>query len=228
VDGDGLLDVLVGAYYRDISGSGANDGSAYLFLGGGATGAISVTEADAVLEGEASGDNLGSKVGPGGDLNGDGYGEWLVGAQDYSASASTAGAAYVVAGSASPDAEASWMVRVTGVVSADHAGETVFSISDMNSDGADELLVGAYGDDTGGPETGTVFFFYGPVSGALTTASADYAITGSPTGGSFGRVMAGGVDMTADGIPDLLVGSSTDDTYEVDAGALYLFSAPGI
>ena len=79
VDGDGLDDLLVGAYGRDEGGSSA--GKTYLILGAslGANPTIDLSAADYAFIGEAAGDNSGRSVSSAGDVDGDGLDDLLVG-----------------------------------------------------------------------------------------------------------------------------------------------------
>ena len=73
-NGDGFADVVVGAYGNDAGGSAA--GRSYVFYGGpGADPAPDFTQT-----GEATLDNLGFAVSGAGDIDGDGYGDLIVGA----------------------------------------------------------------------------------------------------------------------------------------------------
>jgi hypothetical protein len=93
VNGDDLSDLLVGATQNDGGGSGA--GAVYLFLGGSA----SATADDAAVKvaGSAANDAFGSRLGKGGDLDGNGRSDVVFGASAYDpSSVSNAGAAFVI------------------------------------------------------------------------------------------------------------------------------------
>ena len=74
VNGDAYDDVIVGAPYNESAGNDA--GRAYIYFGGPVMDNI----ADAIMTGEAAGDNFGLAVAFASDMNGDGYSEPLVGA----------------------------------------------------------------------------------------------------------------------------------------------------
>ena len=92
---DGYDDLVIGAPEEDSGGS--SSGSAYLFTGP-LRGVYRPDEADAVVIGESSSDDLGRWVGMGDDLNDDGYPELLLGAPYDDAGASNAGALYLFDG----------------------------------------------------------------------------------------------------------------------------------
>ena len=76
VFGDGLDDLLVGAYDND------DGGTAYLILGSslGSTAEIDLSDADYSFVGETSSDFAGCSVSGAGDVDGDGLDDLLVGA----------------------------------------------------------------------------------------------------------------------------------------------------
>ena len=88
-DGDGFDEVLVGSSSTD----------AITLFYGPVSGSLTAADADATLEAEAEGDWPGAVVGAG-DLDGDGFGDFLVGAPYESSAADRAGAVYLVFGGA--------------------------------------------------------------------------------------------------------------------------------
>ncbi|MCK6528940.1 Ig-like domain-containing protein [Myxococcota bacterium] len=95
LDGDGYDEVLVGAPGADAGGSGS--GAAYLFYGPVA-GTLDLSAADARLVGENAGDDFGGAVAAGGDLDGDGLPDLLIGAQYANDAFTDAGTVYVMGG----------------------------------------------------------------------------------------------------------------------------------
>ena len=124
--------------------------------------------------GEATDDHAGWSVAGAGDVNGDGYADFLVGAPDNDAGETNAGAAYLVLGSASPGGGSlSSAMRYTGEAADDEAGTSVAGAGDVNGDGYADFLVGATGNDAGGSNAGAAYLVLGsasPVSGSLSSA----------------------------------------------------------
>jgi hypothetical protein len=81
VDGDGLDDIVLGSRYLKHA-DGTQTGGVYVFLARdlGDEVAISLSEADQKILGEESGDYAGTAVSGGGDFNGDGLDDVIVGA----------------------------------------------------------------------------------------------------------------------------------------------------
>ena len=93
VNSDGYADLLVGAIAADTTGA------VYLILGSsGAVSDMSLASADAKVTGEVADDSAGFSVSTAGDVNDDGYSDWLLGAQGNDAGGSWSGAAYVIEG----------------------------------------------------------------------------------------------------------------------------------
>jgi hypothetical protein len=95
VDDDGFADVLVGA--PGHSSVAAYSGAAYLVLGP-CSGSEDLGSASQRLYGEQIGDTLGSAVTGTGDVDGDGYADWLVGVPGDDQAGQEAGAAILVHG----------------------------------------------------------------------------------------------------------------------------------
>ena len=114
------------------------------------------------LDGVAASDLSGRSVSNAGDVNGDGYGDVVVGASHANLNGTDIGAAYVVFGKASGFASAIDLsaldgtngFRLRGAASFDYAGIAVSAAGDVNGDGYGDLIVGAQGADTNGANAG--------------------------------------------------------------------------
>ena len=93
---DGYSDVLIGAYYDEAGGTGA--GAAYLLYGGSGFSGASLSTADAAILGESARDSASEGLGGGGDVDGDGADDLLVGAPSEGTAGSAAGAVYILLG----------------------------------------------------------------------------------------------------------------------------------
>ncbi len=142
VNGDGYADVVVGAPYNDAGGS--NAGRAYVFFGGPAMDAAP----EVTMTGAAASDLFGYSVGGAGDVNGDGFADVVVGALYNDAGSSNAGRAYVFFGGAAMNNGAD--VTLTGAAAGDLFGVSVAGAGDVNGDGYDDVIVGAYLNDAAG------------------------------------------------------------------------------
>ncbi|MCP4245630.1 MAG: hypothetical protein GY778_01140, partial [bacterium] len=151
VNGDGFDDLIVGAYLNDAGGMDA--GQAHVFYGG----PDADTTADLFFTGEAAGDNFGVSVGTAGDVNRDGFPDLIVGAWGNAAGGVAAGRAYVFYGGLGADTTAD--LTITGEAPVDRFGRSAGAAGDVNGDGFDDLIVGAYNNDAGGAEAGRAYLY---------------------------------------------------------------------
>jgi len=163
VDGDGLSDLLVGAYYNYDGGDYA--GKAYLILGSSlalaSSPVIDLSSADYSFVGENLGDVAGQSVSSAGDVDGDGLSDLLVGAYVNDDSGTDAGKTYLVLGSSlgsSPVIDLSSAdYSFVGENSYDNSGRSVSSAGDVDGDGLSDLLIGARANDEGGVIAGKTY-----------------------------------------------------------------------
>jgi Putative metal-binding motif/FG-GAP repeat len=165
------------------------------------------------IAGSNPSDELGGALAWGGDSDGDGVNEVLVGAEGYTRAADDAGAAFLLRGphtaTALPaDADA----VLVGAVAHGEAGYAVAFAGDTNLDGFDDLLVGAPSAAavSHGSE-GAAYLFLGPRSGTWTAADADASIIGATNDDTVGWSVAGVGDVDGDGWPDVAVGAPGAD-----------------
>ena len=221
VNGDAYDDILMGA--SEAEEGGGNSGAAYLFHGP-VSGSKPAELANAIIYGGA-GDRAGRSVAIVGDTNDDGYAEVLVGMFNDNAGGNGSGSAYLYHGPVSGAvtkgaADASFI----GEEPSDGAGYSVADAGDVDGDGRNDILVGAYGNDDGGSTAGKVYLLYGPHSGLVDLSTADASFIGLAAGDRLSfRALAGAGDVNDDGYDDVLAGASYASN---DTGAAYLLYGP--
>ena len=222
-NGDGDDDLLVGAYGVDTATTGA--GAAYLFYGPFAAGdALDVNDADVTFLGKGASDNLGYALGFAPDVNADGADEVILTAYGNNDGATDAGAVYLFLGGALPtsadvnDAD----LTVLGAATSDTLGYYLADASgDLDSDGVNELAVGASGYDVPAIGAGGVFVFSADSLGTADADAAPWVFTGDASGSSqyVGYSAVVGRDLDGDGVGDAVIGAG-------GSGEALLFSAP--
>ncbi|MFH1465806.1 MAG: MopE-related protein [Pseudomonadota bacterium] len=156
VNGDGFDDILVGALGNDDGGN--NAGSAYIFWGPVA-GTRGMGDAETIVQGDTAAGRFGIAVAGGGDIDSDGHTDILVGGDRCAAGA---GVTYLVLGPGMGTMLASSAdATITGQTYNDWAGAAVAFAGDTNADGRADLLVGAWGADSGDTDSGAAYLFEG-------------------------------------------------------------------
>ncbi len=206
VNADGYEDVIVGAV--GDQGSGA----ARIFSGKDGTELR-------LLVGEATDDMFGVAVAGVGDVNADGFSDVIVGANLNDFGGDEAGSAWVYSGK-----DGSVLHTFRGDAICDRFGSAVNAAGDVNLDGFDDVIVGAYLDDRGAVDTGSATVFSGKDGAVL------HDLSGLDAGDQFGTAVAMAGDVNADGYMDVQVGAIMADRMDVgsnqgaDVGTVTLFS----
>jgi hypothetical protein len=215
LDGDGQLELLMGAPGVDRSGAGAG---AVLIVSG--RGVLGEAPQVARLLGERAAGGLGTAL-DAADLDGDGRPELLVGAPG------EAGAAWLVDGREAeglvgePEARVDALGARLGGERGDAAGAAVAIAGDTDGDGVADLLVGAPG--RGG---GLAWLVLGGWSGELAPADTDAQLAAASPEDRAGAAVAAAGDVNGDGLADLLVGAPGEGSGGGGAGAAYLVLGP--
>ncbi|UCE19659.1 MAG: FG-GAP repeat protein [Gemmatimonadota bacterium] len=217
MNGDGYDDVIIGAPWADQR-VGLSAGEAYIIFGSGLlpdTVDLDRGEEDVRILGEHWGDQSGHAVASG-DINGDGYGDVVIGAWAANPpGGSGAGVTYVVYGSEGmPDtvdlAGGEGGMRIPGGDAGDVSGFALAK-GDVNGDGCDDVIIGA-------PQAralaGKTYVMCG--SGALPDTidlaggEEDVRILGDDEYDRSGRAVASG-DVNSDGYDDVIIGANEAD-----------------
>ncbi|MBW2541023.1 MAG: FG-GAP repeat protein [Deltaproteobacteria bacterium] len=234
VNGDGYADVIVGA--SDYSAGQTYEGAAFIYLGS-ATGIADgdPVTADTQLESNQADAYLGWSVSAAGDVNGDGYGDVIVGSAAYSAGEAIEGAAFIFHGGMSGISDGNPTTanaQVEGNQASAWLGSSVSGAGDVNGDGYADVIVGAPEYDAGQVDEGIAAVFLGSDTGIASgnPTTADALIEGDQANALMGASVAGAGDVNGDGYADVIAGASDYDAGEIDEGAAFVIlgSATGI
>jgi hypothetical protein len=222
VNGDGYSDVMVATYLYD--NGQIDEGVAFIYHG--SVSGIS-TSASAMLESNQASARMGWSVSCAGDVNGDGYSDVIVAADHYTNDQANEGSAFVYHGSAN------------GLINTDAAkvesnqanaqmGYSVSSAGDVNGDGYNDVVVGAYGYTNGQAAEGMAFIYHGSASGLSSAPAA--MLESNQASAYMGWSVSSAGDVNGDGYSDVIIGAHLYDNNQSNEGAVYIYqgSASGI
>jgi hypothetical protein len=244
VNGDGYDDFLVSAAGANGYNNGSTDaGEVYLVYGRStpfsdffATDIEDNTLDGFVVWGRDTDDFLGSDengagqtegIASAGDINGDGYADFIISAKDASQNSTEDGEAYVIFGGANlTDYDLDTYTfdgsnggfEIYGENGSDNLGYSISAGGDLNGDGYADILVGALGNDTNGSGAGAAYVIFGKADGFsnidLNTpldGSNGFSIYGEAAGNALGAIVALEGDINGDGYDDILLANQTDN-----------------
>jgi len=235
LDGDGVVDIAVGANFDDDGG--ANRGAVWiLFLT--RNGTVKGYQKISSLEGNFTGelddrDEFGRALAPLGDLDGDGVFDLAVGASYDDDGGENRGAVWILFLNADGTVKSHAKISASSPELAgrlsdfDYFAHSLTSIGDFDGDGRSDLVAGALLDDDGVSNAGAVWFLFLNGDGTLKSVSKISQLEGGFTGvltdrNQFGVAVSSVGDVDGDWIPDLAVGAVNDMDGGVRRGAVWI------
>ncbi|MBC8172588.1 MAG: FG-GAP repeat protein [Chitinophagales bacterium] len=212
VNKDNYDDVIVGAHKSNFE-----KGKAYIYHGS----SLGInTDPAAIMEGDDPGANLGNSVSEAGDVNGDGYDDVIVGAENYDNGQASEGRAYIYQGSTTGINTISVSIMESNQEYA-HLGRSVSDAGDLNGDGYDDVIVGAHRYTNDNDIEGKVFIYYGSVTGCDTLSAT--TLESNQASAYFGDAVSGAGDINGDGHDDAIVGAGFYDNSETNEGVAFVY-----
>lgn len=214
VNGDGFGDVFVGCPSSD--NSLRDSGRVVLYLGS-SSGVISTPAWS--FSGESANAFLGNTVATAGDVNGDGFGDVLVGSPN--SGPNFEGAVYLFLGSASGLSNIpAWVYR--GATGLENLGQSVASAGDVNKDGFNDVIIGAPSFSNGDLAEGRALIFLGTAQGLQ--AQPVWSYEGNSRSILFGWSVSSAADVNGDGYIDVVVGALQSSVTAANQGQVFIFS----
>ncbi len=255
VNGDGFNDLLISAYRADGAGNAkSNSGETYVVFGkSNWTATVNLSSLNGTngvtLLGIDAGDFAGKALSAAGDVNGDGFGDILIGApggDGASNAKDSSGESYVVFGKADWSATATVSLSTLngttgftlfGVDVDDQAGRAVGSAGDVNGDGFSDIIIGAPISDGATNLTslaGESYVVFGKANWSTTptvslsslNGTTGFTLFGIDREDASGTSVNGAGDVNGDGFDDIIIGAPVADgvanVLESDAGESYV------
>ncbi|MBK8983687.1 MAG: FG-GAP repeat protein [Ignavibacteria bacterium] len=220
VNGDGYSDVIIGARnYRNnnLDGGPIGEGVAFVFYGS-ASGLSNAP--DWTKEGDQNSSKFGNSVSTAGDVNGDGFSDVMVSADNYNNGETGEGKVFVYYGSQTGISNIEdWSAE--GNLAFSNFGSSVSTAGDVNGDGYSDIIIGAQSFNAGEIEEGKAFVYHGSSSGLSLTP--DWTAESNLINANFGNSVFTAGDVNGDGYSDVIVGALGYNDGQINEGAAFVY-----
>ncbi len=183
---------------------------------------VSTTDAVWMSEGDQTEAYFGESIGTAGDVNGDNYDDFIIGARLYDNGLENAGVAWLFYGSDNgPGPTPDVVFNPPSVEAHGFFGDTAAWAGDVNGDGYDDVLIALPNYSGNYPDEGAVYVYYGANTGIDTTP--DWRAEGEQTYAHLGWGAGRAGDVNNDGYDDIIVGAYRYDTCSPSVHHAYVF-----
>ena len=131
----------------------------------------------------------------------------------------------------SPSAVTPGIATATYTLRAEEVGfASALDVGDLNGDGFDDLVAGAYGQDSlsGAEYAGGAWVALGPLSGGMLSTTTAWKLVGESAEGLIGHSVRVLPDLDGDGLGDFALTSERESSIATNQGAVFLFTTLGI
>ena len=230
VDGDGLGDFLVPAFFND---EGADDGGkVYLVRASDiedGPGEYDLVDMPYSFVGQTNTEEAGHAVGPAGDVDGDGLDDFMICGYRNDDPYTDNGRVYVffASGLVEPGVRSTATADMTfvGEAADNRLGHAISGAGDMDGDGLPELIMGSYGYTEMGVDSGKTYIIPSSTMtpGMETTlGESQYMYLGEGPMEASGHAVRTAWDVDGDGLNDVVVGARRNSTGALEGGKGYL------
>ncbi len=224
---DGCTDLLVSAVSKDYGFE--KTGAVYLFYGKKIKGEINASKADKKFFGVRGNHLFGWSLSSGGDINGDGNIDIVVGAagNPRDLKKGMAGCVHIFFGKSFKDTlmadEAD--VIISGERKWDQLGNSVSIEGDVNGDGIDDLLTGAFLSSADFFRGGRAYLFYGKrkIKKYMDASDADLIMKADDFEEWVGNIVKIIPDINGDKLSDFIVSAPGKGNRQAPMGIVYIF-----
>lgn len=215
VNGDGYSDVVIGAFNYDNGQN--NEGAAFIYHGS-ASGINTVAAIS--LESNQADASFGFSVACAGDVNGDGYSDIIIGADNYDNGLSNEGSSFIYQGSSAGIISTAISSIESNQANA-NLGRSVACAGDVNGDGFSDIITSAYNYTNGESNEGVAFIYHGSAFSVVVTENT--ALEPNQANANLGWSVSTAGDINGDGFTDVVVGVPNYDNGEADEGAAFVY-----
>ncbi|YAG07099.1 Calcium-binding protein [Nostoc sp. DSM 114167] len=241
INGDGIDDLIIGAFLATPNGDAS--GQSYVVFGnkGGFSAQLNLSTLNGAngfaINGITQNDGSGKSVSSAGDINGDGIDDLIIGASGAAPNGDASGQSYVVFGSKGGfNAQLNLSTLngtngfiINGINAGDFSGNSVSSAGDINGDGLDDLIIGAFGGDPNGDTSGQSYVVFGSKGGfsaqlnlSTLNGTNGFVINGINAYDELGVSVSNAGDINGDGLVDLIIGAPGVDPNGIFSGQSYV------